>query len=106
MTTTRTMPYTDERTGATCNCGHTGQHTSRGASIPHADTCPVRVARAAAVMEAARMRAQEEMAHKAAREEAQKNREAACPGHAWTWLSHEEMECSRCGAIKFVMDCD
>jgi hypothetical protein len=38
---------------------------------------------------------------------AQRAREAhyaTCPQHSWRWLSHEERECSHCGAVEFVAD--
>ena len=39
-------------------------------------------------------------------EHRQREREAVCSGHRWRVLSHEESECTRCGAIRFVPDYD
>lgn len=101
--------YRDPETGAVCTCGRViGLEAPRGfagASIPHAENCPVRTARAAnreadAIARKARD-AEEARRDKTAREE----RQRTCV-HSWYMLSHEERMCRKCGAVDFIPDWD
>lgn len=98
----RQGPYVDPTTGTTCTCEHV--YVPGGGGSPHAPDCPIRIERRARRDAEIRDRQAREARDQEARRAAEEARIAACPGHTWEWLSHEEVQCTRCGQIEFRAD--
>ena len=98
-----TTPYTDPALGVTCTCGHTGQRTPTGGSVPHADDCALRIARKTLRDREAIERAEAQAQKRMRRDKARERRYARC-AHEFRMISHEEARCILCGCIEFRAD--